>query len=210
MAAVHLLLGTVLLAVNSVAQTPGDDLEQLAQKNADFGTSLYRRVASTTDGNVVVSPLSMTLGLAALAEGAAGQSREQLLRTLQLGGMQKADDPDSLPQLLQTLEDEVEKGFAMKYDQATALFAAQQVQLETAFQDRVKKFFQAEAQNVDFSKAQAAMSTINDYFRSKTGDKIREVLSSAMDATTQLMLVNAVSFKGEWRQRSNLEANMHS
>lgn len=198
MAAVHLLLGTVLLAVNSVAQTPGDSFEQLALKNADFGTSLYRRVASTTDGNVVVSPLSLTQGLAALAEGAGGQSREQLLSALQLSTLQKADDPDSIPQLLQTLQEEVEKDFAMRYDQVSALFAAQQVQVETAFNDRVKKFFQTEAQNVDFSKAQAAMNTMNDYFRSKTGEKIREVVSSNMDANTQLMLANAVFFKGEW------------
>lgn len=201
MAAVHLLLGTLLLAVNSVAQTPGDNFEQLALKNADFGTSLYRRVASTTDGNVVVSPLSLTQGLAALAEGGGGQSREQLLSALQLSTLQKADDPDSIPQLLQTLEDEVEKDFAMRYesyDQVSALFAAQQVQVETAFKDRVKKFFQTEAQNVDFSKAQAAMNTMNDYFRSKTGEKIREVVSSNMDANTQLMLANAVFFKGQW------------
>ncbi|XP_048106212.1 serpin peptidase inhibitor, clade A (alpha-1 antiproteinase, antitrypsin), member 10a [Alosa alosa] len=198
MAAIHLLLGTVLLAVNSVAQTPGDDAEQLSLKNAEFGTSLYRRVAGTTDGNVVVSPLSLTLGLAALVEGAGAQTREQLINTLQLGPLQKADAPDSLPQLLQTLQADLEKDAAIRYDQGSALFATQQVQVETAFKDRVKQFFQTETQNVDFSKTEAAMTTINDYFRTKTGEKIREVVSPTMNANTQLMLVNAAFFKGQW------------
>ncbi|XP_062406532.1 serpin peptidase inhibitor, clade A (alpha-1 antiproteinase, antitrypsin), member 10a [Sardina pilchardus] len=195
MAALHLLLGAALLAVSSVAQTPEDEL---ALQNAEFGTSLYRKVAGSTDGNVVVSPLSLTLGLAALAEGAGAQTREQLLGTLQLGPLQKADAPDSLPQLLQSLQADLEKGAAIRYDQGTALFAAQQVAVEEELKNRVKQFFQTEAQNVDFSKPQAASTTVNDYFRTKTGEKIREVVSPTMDVNTQLMLVNAAFFKGQW------------
>ncbi|XP_012679418.1 serpin peptidase inhibitor, clade A (alpha-1 antiproteinase, antitrypsin), member 10a isoform X2 [Clupea harengus] len=197
MAALHVLLGTLLLAVNSIAQAPGDDTEQLALRNAEFATSLYRKVAGSNDGNVVVSPLSLTLGLAALAEGAGGQTQEQLLSTLQLSLLQKPDAPDRIPQLLQSLQKDVEKEPSVRYDQGSALFAAQQVSVEATFKERVKEYFQTEAQNVDFSKTQAAANTINDHFRSKTGDKIREAVTDTIDANTQLMLVSAVFFKGQ-------------
>ncbi|KAL2082029.1 hypothetical protein ACEWY4_021847 [Coilia grayii] len=198
MAALHFLLGAALLAVQSAAQTTGDDAEQIALRNADFATSLYRKLASTTDGNVVVAPLSLTQGLAALAEGAGGLTQEVLWSTLNLSPLRKADAPDHLPQLLHALREGVQQDFSSKYDEVSALFAAQPVEVEVAYKEHVKQYFQTEVQNVDFSKTQAAVSAINDYFRSRTGEKIRDVAPSTLDANTQLMLVSAAFFKGLW------------
>ncbi|XP_063079750.1 serpin peptidase inhibitor, clade A (alpha-1 antiproteinase, antitrypsin), member 10a [Engraulis encrasicolus] len=195
-----LLLGTVaLLALQSAAQAApeGGDADQVALRNADFATGLYRKLAGGTDGNVVVSPLALTQALAALAEGAAGQTQELLWGALKLSPLQMADAPDRLPQLLQAVNENVLQA-SLRYDEVAALFAAPSVEVEAAYKERAKQFFRTEVQSVDFANAMAATTAINDHVRAKTGEKIRDVVSTSLDAKTQLLLISAAFFKGQW------------
>ncbi|XP_028809490.1 serpin peptidase inhibitor, clade A (alpha-1 antiproteinase, antitrypsin), member 10a [Denticeps clupeoides] len=185
MAAVFFLC-TALLAGSSAQET-----EQLALKNAEFATALYRKVAGSTDDNVVISPLSVSLGLAALAGGAAGQTRSQILETLRLSAL---DEPG---QLLQNLREALENDAALRFDQGAAVFAGQQVQVEAAFKDQARMYYNAEVQNTNFAAVQAAKNQINDFSRTVSGDKIRDV-NVPVDSQTQMLLVSASFFKGQW------------
>ena len=77
-----------LLAMPLLAQEPSaGEIQDLSTRNADFAARLYRAIAGTTDDNVLLSPFTVSLGLAALMSGADGSTREQLLQGLSLNAL---------------------------------------------------------------------------------------------------------------------------
>ncbi|XP_036437847.1 serpin peptidase inhibitor, clade A (alpha-1 antiproteinase, antitrypsin), member 10a [Colossoma macropomum] len=183
----------ILLLVASVhGQTANTDIQELAGRSAEFGTALYRKIASSSDDNVVISPLAATLGLVSLAAGAGGDTRTELLQRLGLAPMEKDGEPDRIPLLLQQLRETVSQTVA------TGLFTSQQVQTESSFSSQVKKFYGTDVQNVDFANAQAAKANINNFVTSATANKVREVVDT-VDPQSQLMLISAAYFTGKWQ-----------
>lgn len=189
---VPIFISVALLVTSIHGQPPNADIQELAGRSADFGTALYRRIASLSDDNVVISPLAASLGLASLAAGAGGDTRSELLQGLGLSPMEKDGEPDRIPLLLQQLRETAAQIVA------TGLFSSQQVQTESSFSSQVKKFYDAEVQNVNFANAQATKSNINDFVRSRTGSMIREVVNS-LDPQSQLTLISAAYFTGQWQ-----------
>lgn len=88
-----LMLGLLGLLGPASSQTLESSVGNLVQGNTDFAAQLYRAVAKRTDDNVLLSPLALSTGLSALLAATGGQTREQLQRGLELGGL----DPDTLP-----------------------------------------------------------------------------------------------------------------
>ncbi len=82
-----LLVRASLLAVSVLGQTA--DVDELANRNADFATRLYSKIASSNDENVAVSTLGTTLALATLAAGAGGATRTELLQGIGVASMEK-------------------------------------------------------------------------------------------------------------------------
>ncbi|XP_030626507.1 serpin peptidase inhibitor, clade A (alpha-1 antiproteinase, antitrypsin), member 10a [Chanos chanos] len=192
MGALSQLLFVSLLALNAHAQRPSADLEELAGRNTEFATALYRKIASYSDDNLVISPLSVTIGLAALAEGARSTTSKALLSGLALAPMERDGQPERIPQLLQQLRETVTQ------TQATGLFLAQQFQVDPEFSGQVKKYYDADVRSVDFGNAQTTKGIINDYVRSATGDKVRDFVDS-IDPQIKLALISAAYFRGPWK-----------
>lgn len=181
-----------LLVASIHGQMPNADIQELAGRSADFGTALYRKLASMSDDNVVVSPLAATLGLAALAAGAGEDTRSELLQGLGLAPMEKEGEPDRIPRLLQQLRETAAQTVA------TGLFSSQQVQTESSFSSQVKTFYDADVKSVDFAGAQTAKSSINEFVSRRTGNEIREVVNN-VDPSSQLTLISAAYFTGQWQ-----------
>ncbi|XP_035276210.1 serpin peptidase inhibitor, clade A (alpha-1 antiproteinase, antitrypsin), member 10a [Anguilla anguilla] len=196
--AVHflLVLGS-LLHVTIRAQELSSDVTELALKNADFAMSLYREIASASDDNVFFSPLCVSSALAALSTGAQGATREKILQGLGVAPLEQDGQPERIPDLFHKLQEAVTKNEALQFDQAAALFVRQQLEVETAFSDLIKKYFGADVNKVDFANAQASKTAINEYVKSKTGGKVMEVVGT-VDPQTALMLISSVFFQGNW------------
>jgi len=66
----------------------------------------------------------------------------------------------------------------------------------------VKQNYGAEITPVDFARAEPqARARINRWVEQKTQKKISEIISSPLDPQTRLVLVNAVYFKGAWKDK---------
>ncbi|XP_056620743.1 serpin peptidase inhibitor, clade A (alpha-1 antiproteinase, antitrypsin), member 10a [Triplophysa dalaica] len=186
MGIISLLISSSLLAVCVIGQTT--DIEELATKNADFATRLYSIVSSTSDDNVVVSTFGATLALATLAVGAGGTSSTELLQGI---GVEK--DREILLQQLRETTAQI---------QATGLFTSQQVEANADFSTRVKQFYNANVQNLNYANGVMAKGSINDYVRGRTGGKIIDMVDS-VDPQTMAMLISAAYFTGQWQQPFN-------
>ncbi|XP_072541077.1 serpin peptidase inhibitor, clade A (alpha-1 antiproteinase, antitrypsin), member 10a [Salminus brasiliensis] len=187
-----IFIGLTLLAASIHGQTQNTDFQELAGRSAEFATALYRKIASLSDDNVVISPLATTLGLASLAAGAGGDTRKELLQGLGLAPMERDEEPDRIPLLLQQLRETAAQIVA------TGLFSSQQVQIESSFSSQVKKFYDTDIRNVNFANAQATKSDINEFVTSRTGNKIREVVTTVAPES-QLELLSAAYFTGQWQ-----------
>ncbi|XP_027019345.2 serpin peptidase inhibitor, clade A (alpha-1 antiproteinase, antitrypsin), member 10a [Tachysurus fulvidraco] len=189
---VFIVLSVTLLTAGTQGQTQSSDMQELAGRNTDFATALYRKIASTSDDNFAFSPLAASLSLASLAAGAEENTRKELLQTLNLAPMDKEGEPERIPALLQQMKE------AVGQIVVTGLFINRQVQVESSFSSLVKKFYNADVKNVDFSNTQATKASISEYITSNTGNKIRELLDT-VDPQSQLLLISAAYFTGHWK-----------
>jgi serine protease inhibitor len=69
--------------------------------------------------------------------------------------------------------------------------------MEPAFIDAAKTFFDAEVQTLDFANPEAP-PTINDWVSGKTNGRIPQLVDE-ISAEEVLFLINAIYFKGKWR-----------
>ncbi|KAK1874743.1 Protein Z-dependent protease inhibitor [Dissostichus eleginoides] len=168
------LVGLLLLASCQPAS-----LQDLTNRNSDFATRLYRAVSSRTDDNVFLSVFTLSSALLPLLSAAAGPTQDQLLQGLRLQGL----DPQSLPDLFQSLRTAVQDGsLDMNLRQGAALLPRQGLQ------------FGGNAQSLAYTSPLEAASTINLLAQEWTGDTVRELVTD-LDPQTQLLIATAAAYQ---------------
>ncbi|XP_041832539.1 protein Z-dependent protease inhibitor-like [Melanotaenia boesemani] len=185
------LVVLVLLLGPVSSQNLDPALEDLIQRNTDFGTRLYRAVASRTDDNVFLSPLTLSAGLIALLTTTSGPTQDQLLQGLTLTGL----DPQNLPDQFQTLRNTVfQKDAVQNLQQGVAIFPAQGCQVSTSYLDLVQTKFGGKVQSLNYMANFDAIDAINRWAQNQTGERVQELLS-ILDTQTQLLIATAASYQ---------------
>uniref|UniRef100_A0A3Q2QK90 Serine protease inhibitor 2.1 n=2 Tax=Fundulus heteroclitus TaxID=8078 RepID=A0A3Q2QK90_FUNHE len=197
MAFIFILTYLCLLAPVHQAAPPNVTVSDLSYKNMDFAMNLYRKISSYHDKNVFFSPLSISTSFAALLMASGGVTRREILTTLNLEELEVEDQPDRIPRLFQLLQESIAQNDSLNVDQSMAFFTRQQIEVQQAFEEGMRTFFNADIKTVDFTDTQGSVSYINDYVRQKTKNRIAEMIST-LDETTQLLLINTIFFRGAW------------
>ena len=87
------------------------------------------------------------------------------------------------------------------------MFVKQGYSIKPKFNEVATKSFSSEAQAVDFSQNVAAAKTINDWVEGNTNNKIKDLIKSdTLDDDTRMVLVNAIYFKGFWKDQFDTKA----
>ncbi|XP_062323389.1 serpin peptidase inhibitor, clade A (alpha-1 antiproteinase, antitrypsin), member 10a [Osmerus eperlanus] len=181
-----------LLAMQLVAQDASlADVQDLSTRNADFATRLYRAIASSTDANVLVSPITVSLGLAALMSGADGATREQLSEALSFMSL----DIQTIPGLFESLQVSLNQNGEVGLKQAVGVVVDQKFTVAEDYDGLVQNKYGGKVVRVDFSSPEAARTTINTFTQSNTGEQVKDVLSASPDAATKVMLVTGAFFQ---------------
>ena len=161
-----------------------------------FGSGLWERLAGEP-GNLGLSPFSVAVALGMTANGAAGRTHREMLSVL------GAASDDEINEGLNALAREVERLADPKVVLATAnqIFGQQDIAWEQEFQDVLAREYCASVRPVDFVGAtEAARVAVNDWASERTHGRIEEILpAGAVSDLTRLVLVNALSFKADWR-----------
>ncbi|XP_034018355.1 protein Z-dependent protease inhibitor-like [Thalassophryne amazonica] len=170
------------------------DVQDLTNRNADFAARLYRAVASRSDDNVFLSPLTLSVGLSALMSAADGLTRLQLLQGLEFSGL----DPETVPDLFQSLRTSVtQQGGASSLLQGVAIFPANNLQVSSAYLDLVRDKYGGTIQSLDYTTPQDAIDAITRWSLEQTGDKIQN-LATNLDTQTQLLLVTVAYYQAQF------------
>ncbi len=187
------LRGDELSPVVPIELTKGE--QALRDASNDFGLKTFRSLYATSgDGTVSFSPLSLSLALAMAAEGAEGDTWKQFREVVGWDAATKEELGAYYQKMIKGL---VEADTSVRFTSANSFWAAQGFPLKADYASLLKRYFAAESYTVDFSLP-ATLKQINGWCSDKTDGKIPQMLDD-LDPQTALMLINALLFKAPWR-----------
>jgi len=157
-----------------------------------FATSLREDPAPN---NKLISPLSIYTALSMVCNGAAGPTRDSIVKTLQLNGV-SLDDLNALSKALIIQ--------MPKEDNKVALSIANSIwynnkgpQPLPSFLDIVTNNYDGIVPSLDFDKP-SSVNRINSWVAQKTENKIPSIIDQ-VDGSTVMFLINAIYFNGSWQ-----------
>ena len=196
----------VELAANTSPAAPRvstDAESQVSTAEIGFSLSLLRQLNAdrARDANVVASPSSLATVLAMLELGAHGSTASQIATTLgtaDLTGPQQAAAWNALS----TDEARAATRAGIDLESANSLWMQSGLPLAPAFMSELRQQFAAGVWQVDFEHdASQAVDALNSWVSASTHGRITQLFSpGTIDATTALILANALYFKGAWQQ----------
>jgi serpin B len=195
------------LARINAPDVPAEDLDELVLGNNAFAAALYREVRGR-EGNLFLSPYSISLAMAMLYGGARGQTEAQMADALHFTLPQDRLHPafNALDQIIaaynaafQDPETQEDKGFQL--DVANAIWGQDGFPFLDSYLDLLALNYGAGMQLTDFiNSPEASRNLINDWVAEQTRDKITDIIPhGAIDPLTRLVLANAIYFKAVWR-----------
>jgi serpin B len=171
---------------------------------AAFTTDLWDTLPASD--NLAISPYSIAVALAMTANGAAGQTQQQMLDVLHIDSLATYNaGMAALTQEIDGLAGPVPMPDGSHQDLALAaanqLFGDRAMTWERAFLTVLAKQYGAGMRAVDFENApEAARQLVNRWTAEQTHDRIPEILpTGVVEPSTRLVLVNALYFKAPWQ-----------
>ena len=172
---------------------------QVVASGNRFAFTLFGAIAAAepADKNLFVSPVSVSMALGMTANGAAGATRDSMLRALELTGLTLAEANAAYRSVLDLL-----RGLdgSVAFTLANSVWGRSGLTFGQAFLDDVRTYFDATVRTLDFASPTAA-PTINAWVNEQTRGRIPEIVDSPIPADVIMYLINAIYFKGSWTQR---------
>lgn len=150
------------------------------------------------DKNYMFSPLSIKIALAMAANGAEGETREEMLQALGI------DDLDAYNAYIKGLMETYAKQSLFQLNIANSIWLNTDyvpgVRFSAPFSELIAAYYSGESREVNNGNA---VDEVNAWVDEKTNGKIPEILS---ESDFLACLVNAVYFKADWRTPFQPEA----
>lgn len=158
-----------------------------------FAERLY--MALPAEGNLFFSPASVESALGRAAIGARGNTRQQMLEGL---GWSDGSD-EALADRLDAMERALTKSRDVTVEVANRIWAEQSYRFSPTFMQLMQQF--AGMETADFlNNYDGERLNINRWVEQMTHDRIRDLLAEgSLDASTRMVLVNAIYFLGKWQ-----------
>lgn len=210
----HLLL---LLGISGLVLQPGCDKHSSEERNNAqviqsahspivgkalprcdaFGIDLYQQL-SRQAGNLCFSPLSIQIALAMTGSGSEGVTEDEIAKTIRLDLRDKSVHQRMEDLQLHLAELTHSQSFDIRI--ANRLWGNDSFKFGNEFSKITRDHYSAAAKHLNFGETEKARNTINDWVAEKTEYRIAELLpEGSLSPTTQLVLTNALFFKGKWQ-----------
>jgi serpin B len=196
------LLAVVLAAGAGEAAAAGrpatPDEVEVVTGNSEFALDLYARLRAR-EGNVFLSPYSISSALGMTHAGARGPTAAEMARVLRL-----PFTGDRLHRAFGAIIRNLDGGDSKSRAElrvASALWPQAGLAIDSGFQTIATTHFGAGLQPLDFRRApERARTAINAWVEQQTQDRIAGLVpEGTLTPATRLVLTNAVYFKGTWR-----------
>lgn len=186
---------TLMLIIMQVSAQ--EAVKGIADNNNQFAFDLYRKVALKENGNIFISPFSISTALAMTYAGADGKTAEEMEKTLHYAPNTEAFHKNFGSYLLK-LADNARGNIDWRV--ANRLWGDKKYTFVKEFLDLTDKAYNSPLQMMDFmGAAEACRNTINQWVEKNTENKIKNLIpEGGVSSDTRLVLTNAVYFKADW------------
>ncbi|MFC4302924.1 serpin family protein [Cohnella boryungensis] len=182
-------------AIDKSLYEPSDVNPAVVQASNDFGLALFEELYQVKpDQNLFLSPISVSTALALLSQGANGQTREELVTTLKLGGMTKEEIAAGYRSLLGLLGQSRKDGGVLRI--ANSLWLREGKAFDDGFLTSGQINYGAELERVDFAQSRT-LDAMNAWVAKSTEGHIPKMVEE-LDAEAAMYVLNAVYFSGAW------------
>lgn len=181
------------------------------QTDDDFTFNIIKQLNNEPGDNFFLSPISVKMAFAMLANGADGNSRKQILDAFGYGS-KSIDELNNYCQKLvsdwSTLNSEYanksaqtseyEKGvFQQTIETANAIWTDKRYPLFSEYIELCNNYFDAEAATLNFANKDSSLSIMNGWCNQKTHGMIPSMLKD-LDPLIITVMANALYFKADW------------
>lgn len=174
--------------------------EEVVKANYDFALRLASEASKAEYGagdNVIISPLSLSMALSMTANGAAGETRDELLEVLGFADDELAAANSLNKKLMEKLpgldrKTTVSLANAIWFDGVGGAMA------KDAFVSILSDNYSAGMAVFDDLSSTEAMNGINSWADKNTNGLIPQFLSTPLPENSRIALTNALYFKGNW------------
>ncbi|KAF5908476.1 leukocyte elastase inhibitor-like [Clarias magur] len=172
-------------------------MESLSHANSAFALDLYRAIsAENPNGNLLISPLSISAALSMVYLGARGGTAEEMAKVLSLSSV---PDVHTNFKTLNSAINSPKASYILRL--ANRLYGEKTFNFLSEYVDSTQNLYQAEMETVNFiGSPEESRKLINQWVEERTEGKIKDILQpETITIWTQLALVNAIYFKGKWK-----------
>lgn len=185
----------------TTAQVPAseitkDDIRSVARGSQALGIDLFKEIRKGEDGNVFISPISISSAFGLAYAGSAGQTELEMAEVLNFE-LPNNRIHRALGLLQATVEDET-KG--QLFDTANTIFVEKTAGLTPAYKALISDNYEAGPQSVDFQFAPGeAIEAINKWVSDQTRGLIKETVNDiSVRSDTRSVMVNTAYLKADW------------
>ncbi len=174
----------------------------LIEADQSFSYELFRKTVEldSDSENLMISPLSISMALSMVLNGAQGETFEDMKNTLNLTDMDLDEINgafQSLIELLSTVDPEV------TFRIANSIWHLEGLPVEEDFLERLITYYGAEVSGLDFSDP-ASVDIINEWVKQNTDGLIEEIVDE-IPAHMVMYLINALYFQGDWLRQFDVQ-----
>lgn len=176
--------------------TPTEKSAKVIAADNQFGFELFNKINATPSSqkNLLISPMSVSLALAMVYNGANGNTKTQMENMLHKATLTADDLNQSYKDLVSALESHDPK---VELSIANAIFYRNSFSIKPDFIATNQNFYQAEVSGLDFSKTTETLNTVNGWVNTKTKGKIDQIIEK-VNPEDIMYLLNAIYFNGQW------------
>jgi serine protease inhibitor len=179
-----------------------DELEVIEASNLFAFDILRETLRDQPADNILLSPLSASLALGMALNGARGETQEEMRNVLGFGGMPMERVNEAYRALIELLLG-LDRGVDMRI--ANSIWAREGFPFHPSFYEVSKRYFDAEATTLDFSRPESS-KIINAWVDRKTGGRITELVPDPIPPLVVMYLLNAIYFKADWTHQFDRSA----
>lgn len=177
------------------------EMAMVSQSNGFSFDLLNRMIEEHPDENVMLSPLSLSEVLVMVANGAAGNTREEILNTLGFA----ENSMEEVNAYYRTLHSGLlQADPRVKLSLANSVWIEDDFTVKQSFTETLSANYDAEVNVLPFDRNM--VNKVNDWCARKTNGTISKFLEEEPDF--QLLLLNALYFKGGWKEKFKKEKTL--
>lgn len=168
--------------------------QEIADASASFSLELLQTVLCGQSGNVLVSPVSVSVLLSMLQQGALERSRDELSAVLHLSPNSARDGYGHIARSLRK-----QKTSSLVLEFANKIYLQHGFEMVPEYKQTLIKDFLSDIETTNFLKPEEAAFQVNSWVSNVTHNRVNSlIVPDALSAQTQLLLVNGIYLKGVW------------